>query len=252
MIVQLQSIDASTALRLVQATFADAERNGWRIASAVVDPQGVPLASARMDHVMPPILDFALDKAFTAATMRRTTEAFFSRMEESPALRLGLSNRARLIVWGGRESGSSAALTDTGGAYGDPASPQSPTDYFTVTPCRMADTRSADGPTGGPILGGKPTRTFPVTGGACGVPSTAIAVSVNLTAVGAAAAGYFTLFPGNALGPPLASTINFTAGATRANNAIVPLATDGAGTIQVKNGSAGAAHVVLDVNGYFQ
>jgi hypothetical protein len=75
---------------------------------------------------------------------------------------------------------------------------------------------------------------------------------VNLTAVGASAAGYLTLFPGNALGPPLASSINFTAGATRANNAIVPLATDGAGTIQVKNGSAGAAHVVLDVNGYFQ
>jgi uncharacterized protein GlcG (DUF336 family) len=101
MIVQSQSIDAATALRLVQDTFAEAGRNGWRIAAAVVDPQGVPLASARMDHVAPPILEFALDKAFTAATMRRTTEAFFSRMEESPALRMGLANRARLIVWGG-------------------------------------------------------------------------------------------------------------------------------------------------------
>jgi len=164
----------------------------------------------------------------------------------------GVWTGSRLIVWGGRESGSTVTLTDTGGAYGDPALPQSPTDYFTLTPCRLADTRNADGPTGGPILGGKTTRTFPVAGGACGVPSTAVAVSVNLTAVGAAAAGYLTLFPGNALGPPLASSINFTAGSTRANNAIVPLATDGAGTIQVKNGSAGTAHFVLDVNGYFQ
>lgn len=101
MIVQTPSIDSRTALRIVQDMFAHAVRNGWRIAAAVVDPQGVPLASARMDHVTPPILEFALDKAFTAATMRRSTEAFFSRMEESPALRLGLANRARLIVWGG-------------------------------------------------------------------------------------------------------------------------------------------------------
>jgi hypothetical protein len=48
------------------------------------------------------------------------------------------------------------------------------------------------------------------------------------------------------------SSINFSAGVTRANNAIVPLATDGAGTIGVKNGSAGMVHFVLDVNGYFQ
>jgi hypothetical protein len=101
-------------------------------------------------------------------------------------------------------------------------------------------------------MGGKTTRTFPVSGGACGVPPSAIAVSVNLTAVGAAAAGYLTLFPGNALGPPLVSHINFTPGATRADNAIVPLAMDGTGTIQVNNGSAGTVHLVLDVNGYFQ
>jgi uncharacterized protein GlcG (DUF336 family) len=101
MIVQTPSIDSRTALRLVEDMFAQAVRNEWRIAAAVVDPQGLPLASARMDHVTSPILEFALDKAFTAATMRRSTEAFFSRMEESPALRLGLANRKRLIVWGG-------------------------------------------------------------------------------------------------------------------------------------------------------
>ena len=47
------------------------------------------------------------------------------------------------------------------------------------------------------------------------------------------------------------SNINFTPGVTRANNAIVLLATNG-GTINVKNGSAGSVHFVLDVNGYFQ
>jgi hypothetical protein len=87
--------------------------------------------------------------------------------------------------------------------------------------------------------------------GVCGIPSTATAVSVNLTAVGAAAAGHLTLYPGDAAGPPLASNVNFSVAQTRANNAIVLLATNG-GTINVKSGSAGTVHFVLDVNGYFQ
>ena len=124
--------------------------------------------------------------------------------------------------------------------------------FFTVTPCRVVDTRNPDGPTGGPALAGGQTRSFPVSGGTCGIPATALAVSVNLTAVGAAAAGYLTLFAGDVASPPLASNINFSAGQTRANNAVVSLATDGSGTIKVKSGSVGAVNFVLDVNGYFQ
>jgi hypothetical protein len=120
-----------------------------------------------------------------------------------------------------------------------------------VTPCRIADTRNAAGPTGGPALDAGATRSFPVTGGTCGLPPTAVAVSVNLTVTQPAAQGHLTLYPGDAAGPPLASTIKFLPGVTRANNAIVPLATNG-GTIKVKNGSAGTVHCVLDVNGYFQ
>jgi hypothetical protein len=41
-------------------------------------------------------------------------------------------------------------------------------------------------------------------------------------------------------------------GQTRANNAIVQLATDGTGSLSVKNVSGGAAHVVIDVYGYFK
>ena len=153
---------------------------------------------------------------------------------------------SKMIVWGGTDSWY---MMNTGGVYSNPLPP---TDFYTVTPCRVVDTRNADGPTGGPILGGKTTRSFPVTGGVCGVPSTALAVSVNLTAVGAAAAGYLTLFPGDAAGPPLVSNLNFSVAQTRANTAIAVLATDGTGTVQVKNGSVGAVHFVLDVNGYFQ
>ncbi len=104
----------------------------------------------------------------------------------------------------------------------------------------------------GPALAAGSARTFQLTGGACGVPPTAAAVSINVAAVQPGAVGYLTVYPGNAVSPPLASSINFVAGVTRANNAIVRLATDGTGTVRVKNGSAGAVHVVLDVNGYFE
>lgn len=48
------------------------------------------------------------------------------------------------------------------------------------------------------------------------------------------------------------STINFAARQTRANNAVLQLATDGSGTIKVDNTAPGPVHLVLDVNGYFE
>lgn len=101
LVVSTPTLAANAALRLVGHVVAHASANAWRVAVCVVDTHGVTLAVARMDEVAPPILDFATDKAFTAATMKRTTEAFFERMDNSPSLRLGLTNRSRLLVWGG-------------------------------------------------------------------------------------------------------------------------------------------------------
>lgn len=101
MIVSHPTIASSVAAELVAAVIAEAGRNGWNVAAAVVDRAGAPLASIRMDEALPPVLEFALDKAYTAATMRRSTEAFFERMTGSPSLTLGLQNRPRLMVWGG-------------------------------------------------------------------------------------------------------------------------------------------------------
>jgi hypothetical protein len=58
-------------------------------------------------------------------------------------------------------------------------------------------------------------------------------------------------YPGNALSVGT-NEISFSAGVTRANNAVIELATDGTGTIQVRNLAAAAVHFVLDVNGYFE
>src|SRR4029077_187725 len=49
--------------------------------------------------------------------------------------------------------------------------------FYTVTPCRVADTRSPVGPYGGPSLVAGADRTF-VFGGQCGIPPTAVAVAL--------------------------------------------------------------------------
>jgi hypothetical protein len=57
-----------------------------------------------------------------------------------------------------------------------------PASFFTMSPCRVADTRNAPGPSGGPALAANSTRTFPVTG-LCGVPGSATAVAVNMAVI---------------------------------------------------------------------
>jgi parallel beta helix pectate lyase-like protein len=124
--------------------------------------------------------------------------------------------------------------------------------YFPVPPCRLADTRGAVGPAGGPALGANRNRVFAVAG-ACAVPATARAVALNVTAVGPSDAGDLRLYPAGAF-PPLASAVNFVTGRTRANNAVVALGATGAIAVQcdMPAASLGATHVVLDVFGYFQ
>lgn len=125
-------------------------------------------------------------------------------------------------------------------------------DFHTLSPCRILDTRgSPDGPLAGPALQPGAVRTFPISASSCGIPSGAWAVSVNATVVNAASSGHLTLFPGDE-STPLATSLSFVPERTRANNTMVPLASDFSGKIRVLNGSPGIADLVLDVNGYFQ
>jgi hypothetical protein len=129
------------------------------------------------------------------------------------------------------------------------APPAAASRFFTLTPCRVLDTRNAAGPYGAPALGAGLTRLFKLAG-QCGIPTAAAAVSANLTVV-PGAAGLLSLYPGNAF-PLGTSSVNFGPGQVRATNSILELATDGTGTVGVLNGAATSTQVVLDVNGYFQ
>jgi len=132
--------------------------------------------------------------------------------------------------------------------YQGPPSPATAAAFYTLTPCRVIDTRGATGPFGGPALAAGAERVFTLAG-RCGIPSSARAVTVNVTVTGPAAAGFLTLHPGGTA-LPLASTINFRPGQTRANNAVVLLGI--VGDARVMCGATGTTHFVLDVTGYFQ
>ena len=121
-------------------------------------------------------------------------------------------------------------------------------DFYTVTPCRVLDTRQPSGPTLGAPLTCGIEKAFAVAG-KCGVLSSAKAVSLNLTGTGSTAQGNLRLFAAGTPAP-LASSLNYVAGQTRANNAVAPLGTGG--QISVLCSPRGATHVILDVNGYFE
>src|ERR1700733_15193200 len=75
-----------------------------------------------------------------------------------------------------------------------------PYQFFSVTPCRVADTRNAVGPSGGPALTSGAVRSFPVAG-ICGIPSTAKAAALNVTLVGPTQDGFITIWPFNTTMP---------------------------------------------------
>jgi hypothetical protein len=118
--------------------------------------------------------------------------------------------------------------------------------FYTVNPCRVADTRNATGPLGGPIMNAGSARTFPLPTGACGLPVNSGAYSLNVTVAPPAFMGFLTAWP-TGQAQPTTSTLNDAKGIVTANAAIIPAGTAGGLDVFVLN----QTHVIIDVNGYF-
>jgi Bacterial Ig-like domain (group 3) len=118
--------------------------------------------------------------------------------------------------------------------------------FYPLTPCRAVDTRKASGPLAGPYLTGGQPRVFPIQSSSCKIPATALAYSLNITAIPAGVLNYLTTWPAGQPQPTV-STLNAPAGIVTANAAIVPAGTGGGISIFVHE----SADVVVDVNGYF-
>ena len=127
-----------------------------------------------------------------------------------------------------------------------PALADGPFRFYPITPCRLVDTRAAEGP----ALAAGSTRNFQVQG-KCGVPVGAKAAALNATVFTPTSNGHLRLFPsGTAL--PNISTINFQTGIVIANGAVVSLSSN-ANDLSVYTflGTGGSTHFILDVTGYF-
>jgi hypothetical protein len=121
-------------------------------------------------------------------------------------------------------------------------------DFFTVSPCRLVDTRNPAGPLGGPALAASATRTFALSG-SCGIPASAKSLALNITVTDQAADGFLKAYPADQAAPDT-SVINFVPGYTRANNAVLSI--DATGSVKVENGSVGTVQLLIDVVGYFE
>ena len=96
---------------------------------------------------------------------------------------------------------------------------------------------------------GGSARSFPLaqSGNPCGIPSNAVAYSLNVTVVTTGHLGYLTIWP-TGEGQPIVSTMNSPDGRTKANAAIVPAGSpSGSVSVYVSD----TTNVILDINGYF-
>ena len=130
-------------------------------------------------------------------------------------------------------------LSDRAGAEQRAATAAAAAGYAPVGPSRVLDTRSGPRPGAG-------ATTCVAVAGRDGVPADARAVAVNVTAVEAAGEGFLSAYPAGSAQPGT-STLNYAAGQTVANSAIVQVGSGG----KIRIFTHAAAHVLVDVSGYF-
>lgn len=101
MISMKSDLSVQAGLQMAQAAIVYAQENDWEITVAICDRSGHLIAFLRSENVILAAIDFAIDKAFTAATLRKSTADFGTRMASSPGLSLGVATRPRLMTWKG-------------------------------------------------------------------------------------------------------------------------------------------------------
>jgi hypothetical protein len=140
------------------------------------------------------------------------------------------------------------SITDTanltvGGTTSATTSTATNASSFTpIAPTRIMDSRTGTGGLQGHLYNGNCWHLQ--VGGVDGIPSGATAVAVNLTATNTVGNGLFVLGSGNA------SNLNYNAGQTVANSAIVPV-TNGLLALCVNGNTGTSADAIIDVTGYF-
>ena len=112
--------------------------------------------------------------------------------------------------------------------------------FYPTPSCRITDTRYYA------TLAPFQVSTITIPAGQCGIPSAAVAYSLNITAVPVAGTlGYLSTWP-TGQPQPLVSTLNAPNGTITANAAIVPAGTNSSINFLATN----ATELIIDSNGY--
>ncbi len=123
--------------------------------------------------------------------------------------------------------------------------------FYTLTPCRILDTRQ----TGAPLSDMSPQQVYQISG-VCGVPANAQAVALNVTLVSATTTLSVQAYPGDLPAPGTNVVSARPARPAIAGAAVLGLATNGSGTLGVlmtldPPATSGQTDLLLDVSGYF-
>jgi hypothetical protein len=120
-------------------------------------------------------------------------------------------------------------------------------DFYTLPPCRVWDSRLTPGHLASGVAVALRAEA------ACGIPGHALAISANVTVVGPTADGVVAIWPFNLPVQPPTSVLNFRAGRTRANNAMLGMSLSGLANFKILGALAGGGSydLIIDVNGFF-
>jgi N-acetylneuraminic acid mutarotase len=162
----------------------------------------------------------------------------------------GIGNWPAPLLW---KSPAKPSGVDSGPGEGSPrplheAIAATPLPLIAITPCRLIDTRGNGftGQFGPPSLTAGSPRSFTLPG-QCGIAGTAQAVSLNITVTNTLGPGFIKIFPQGGSSPTV-STLNYVAGQTVANAALVPLGVGGGLTIAA---GVSGTDLIVDTNGYY-
>lgn len=160
--------------------------------------------------------------------------------------------RVRSIVWfvTGALLSASVMLMFVNAWQVDAAPGDTDSTFVGITPCRLADTRPEPNRVGSvETLGAEGIETFVAVGsaGQCTIPADAVAVSLNVTALGASELSFLTFWPDGV--QPLAASLNPAPAQPPVPNAVT-VDLSAVGGFNVYN-NVGTVNIVIDVNGYY-
>lgn len=146
-------------------------------------------------------------------------------------------------------SSTTHLLADVTGYFTSDATKSGNTTYTPLPNSqRILDTRNGTGAPAGQVTSGS-ALTLQIAGAAEGLPTTGItAVALNLTVTRPTGDGFLTAYPADGTSRPLTSNVQYTAGQTIADLAIVPVA---ASNGKIKIYTSATTDIIADVAGYF-